>query len=214
MEILPAVLARDAADCKARLLHPGLRAEAPMFHIDVLDGTMFDAACFADPAVIGTWDNLPEIEVHLMVHNPLPHILAWHEHVPTVRRVLMHVEVARPLGAIIERAAQLKLDTGLVVNPETKIERIEHHLHDLDAVQIMGIHPGASGRPFLGEPILAKIRRASQLYPNLVISIDGGVGPSTLPQVRAAGASRCVASSALWAAEDPAEAYRVLKSVQ
>lgn len=213
MQILPAVLARDAADCKARLFHPGLRAETNLFHIDVLDGTMFDATCFANPQVIGQWDNLPEIEVHFMVHNPLPHILAWHEHVKTLRRVLLHAEVARPLGAIIERASQLHLETGLVLNPETKIERIEHHMHDLDVVQIMGIHPGASGRPFLGEPILAKIRRASQLYPKLTIAIDGGVSPTTLPQLRAAGARRFIASSALWSAEDPAEAYRVLKSL-
>ncbi|MBI1908394.1 hypothetical protein HYS28_03185 [Candidatus Uhrbacteria bacterium] len=210
MEILPAVLARDATDCKARLLHDGLRRVAPMFHVDVLDGSMFDATCFADPTVIGQWENLPDIEVHFMVHNPLPHIVAWHEHVATTKRVLIHAEVARPLGAIIERATQLGLETGLVLNPETKVERIEHHLHDLDALQLMGIHPGASGRPFLGEPILAKIRRARQLYPNLVIAVDGGVGPSTLGPLREAGATRCVASSAIWASEDPAEAYRNL----
>ncbi len=148
-----------------------------------------------------------------MVHNPLPHIEAWQRLVPTLRRVLFHAEVARPLGAIIERAKALRLETGLVLNPETKIERIEHHVDDIDAVQLMGIHPGASGRPFLGEPIMAKIRRARQLYPNIAISVDGGVSKQTLATMQQAGATRAVASSALWAAEKPEEAYRALQGL-
>lgn len=171
---------------------------------------MFDATCWADPKIIGAWEGLPEIELHLMVHNPLPHIVAWHQQVKTLQRVLLHAEVARPLGAIIERASQLGLETGLSVNPETMIERIEHHLHDLDAVQIMGIHPGKSGQPFLGEQILAKIRRARQLYPALTISVDGGVNASTVPSLREAGATRLIAGSALWSTENPVEAYTAL----
>lgn len=214
MELLPAVLARDADDCHARLCHPGLRAVAPVFHIDVLDGSMFGATCFADPGVIGTWENLPEIELHLMVHNPLPHIIAWHQHVATLKRVLIHAEVARPLGAIIERASQLDLETGLAVNPETMIERIEHHLHDLDAVQIMGVHPGTTGQqPFLGDPIFAKIKRARALYPNLTISVDGGATRMNLEVLREAGANRLIVGSALWSAENPAEAYAELQAL-
>ncbi len=213
MTILPAVLAHTEAECKAHLFHRGLRAVAPVWHIDVLDGSMFDATCWADPKVIGTWEHLPDIELHIMTHNPLPIIDAWHANVPTLRRVIFHAEVARPLGAIIERATNLKLETGLALNPETRLERVEHHLHNLDVVQMMGISPGASGRPFAGDSVLAKIKRSRSLFPDLLVSVDGGVSVGTIGAIAAAGAGRVACSSALWSAANPEEAYEKLQSL-
>lgn len=213
MMILPAVLAHTEAECKAHLLHRGLRTVAPVWHIDVLDGSMFGATCWADPSVIGDWENLPEIEIHIMTHNPLPVIDAWHEHVSTLRRVIFHAEVARPLGAIIERAKSMRLETGLALNPETRLERAEHHLHDLNVVQMMGVSPGASGRPFAGDSVLAKIRRSKSLFPQLTVSVDGGVSAENIQAIMEAGAERVVCSSALWSAANPEEAYGEMQSL-
>lgn len=213
MTILPAVLAQTEAECKAHLFHRGLRAVAPMWHVDVLDGSMFGATCWADPSVIGDWENLPDIEIHIMTHNPLPIIDAWHAAVPTLRRVIFHAEVARPLGAIIERAKSMRLETGLALNPETRLERVEHHLHDLDTVQMMGVSPGASGRPFAGDSVLAKIRRSKSLFPQLMVSVDGGVNPENIGAIATAGAERVVCSSALWSAANPEDAYRELENL-
>jgi len=213
IEIIPAVLVCNATDCQAKLLHPGLHSVADMFQVDVLDGTMFDASCFADPSVISTWPNLPNIELHLMVHNPLPIIELWHSLIPSLKRVIIHAELARPLGAILERAQALGLEIGLALNPETSLDRVAHHLHNLDVVQIMGVHPGASGQPFLGEPILAKISRCHELHPNLIIAVDGGVSLKTAKNLVNAGASRLVAGSALWSAANPVEIYTQLKAL-
>lgn len=212
-EIIPAVLARNAADCQAKLLCPGLRSVVDIFQIDVLDGSMFDASCFADPQIIATWPNLPNIELHLMVHNPLPVIELWHNLIPSLKRVIIHAELARPLGAILERAQVIGLETGLSLNPETSLDRIAHHLHNLNVVQIMGVHPGASGQPFLGEPIIAKIRRCHELHPNLIIAVDGGVSLQTAKSLINAGASHLIAGSALWSAINPVEAYTQLKAL-
>ncbi len=213
IEIIPAVLARNSADCQAKLLHPGLNSVADIFQVDVLDGSMFDASCFADANIIATWPHLPAIELHLMVHNPLPIIELWHRLVPSLKRIIIHAELARPLGAILERAKSLGLETGLALNPETSLDRIAHHLHNLDVVQIMGIHPGASGQPFLGDPIIAKIRRCHELHPNLIIAVDGGVSLQTAKSLTNAGASRLIAGSALWSAANPVEVYTQLKAL-
>jgi ribulose-phosphate 3-epimerase len=213
VEIIPAVLAHNADDCQAKLLHPGLRSVANIFQIDVLDGSMFDATCFADPKIIAKWPNLPTIELHLMVHNPLPIIELWHSLIPTLKRVIIHAELARPLGAILERASALGLEIGLTLNPETSLDRLAHHLHDLDVIQIMGVHPGSSNQPFLGEQILAKIRRCRQLHQNLIISVDGGVNLKTTKSLINAGANRLIAGSVLWSAINPAEVYTQLKAL-
>lgn len=213
--ILPGVLAHDEHDFKAHIMHRGLRAIAPVWHVDILDGTMFHTTCWADPSVVGTWSNLPEIEIHVMSQNPLPHILAWMQHVPAMRRAIVHAEVARPLGAIIERAPGIRFT--LALNPETDVDVPHAHYHLFDRVQIMGVHPGASGQPFLGEMVYAKIRRFVARYPRFAtenaIDVDGGVAPATINALLAAGASRVVANSALWSAADPALAYHELTNV-
>lgn len=206
--VLPAILARDEADFRARVQHPALRSAAAEWHVDVLDGSMFHATCWADPAVVGTWSDLPQIELHVMSHNPLPHIEAWHAHVPTLQRAIIHAEIARPHGAILERIHQLHLDAGLAVNPETSLEHLSHILHLLDVLQIMGIQPGASGRPFAGDGVLAKIRRAKKLFPQLAVSVDGGVSLQNAPTLLAAGAERLVTSSALWRNANPLEVFQ------
>lgn len=213
LTILPAVLAHTEAECKAHLFHHGLRAVAPLWHVDILDGSMFNATCWADPSVIGTWENLPDIELHIMTHNPLPVIEAWQRHVATLRRVIFHAEVARPLGAIIERAKGMGLEAGLALNPETRLERIEHHLHDLHVVQMMGVSPGASGRPFMGDSVLAKIARSRSLFPQLPVSVDGGVNAENIRAISDAGAERVACSSALWSAANPEDAYEKLQSL-
>lgn len=208
--VLPAVLARDADDFRQRIEHPQLRPLAPEWHVDILDGSMFDATCWADPHVIRDWSNLPNIELHLMVHNPLPYVEQWKALIPTFRRAIVHIEVARPLGAVLERIRHLDLEAGLALNPESKLERAEHLVPHIDVLQLMGIHPGASGRAFHGDPILAKIRRAKKLYPQLPIAIDGGVNMATAREIIAAGAERLVTASALWSSHEPEEIYQQL----
>lgn len=208
--ILPGVLAHDEQDFKAHIMHRGLRAVAPVWHVDILDGTMFDATCWADAAIVGAWKDLPEIEIHVMSQNPLPHVEAWTKHVPQMRRAILHAEIARPLGAIVERVPGIRFT--LALNPETDVDVPHAHYHLFDRVQLMGVHPGASGKPFLGEPVYSKIRRLTARYPRFAgaIDVDGGVGPATIHALRTAGASRFVTSSALWSAADPAEAYQEL----
>ncbi len=210
MQILPAILAQSEHDFKTRILHRGLFTCVDVFHVDILDGSMFNAMCWADPHVIGQWKNLPNIELHIMAHNPLPVIDAWHAAVPSLVRVIFHVEVARPLGAIIERTKHMGFEVGLALNPETRLERIEHHLHDLDVLQIMGVTPGKSGQSFVGDAILTKIRRVRSLFPALTVSVDGGVNAQTIDDIVTAGAERLVCGAAIWSSANPEEAYKEL----
>lgn len=209
--ILPAILARDADDFRKRIMHRELRRVAPLWHVDVLDGSMFASTAWSDPVTIGAWKDLPRIELHVMSHNPLPHIEAWHLHVPSLERAIIHAEIARPLGAILERIRAIGVGTGLALNPETPVEKLEHSLEHVDIAQIMGVHPGASGRPFEGEAILAKISRAHHLFPHLRLSVDGGIRPHNARAMIDAGATQLVASSALWSHADPEDVYEILQ---
>jgi len=208
MEILPGVLAYNESDFKKCLLHPELRQFAATFHVDVLDGSLFNATCWADPQVVGSWKNLPGIELHCMVQNPLSVAEAWHDHVPNLKRVIVHREIGRSLSAVVTGLRAMQIEVVIAVNPSTPVDEIARL--PIDALMVMGVEPGASGQAFLGEPILSKMRRARALFPNLTLTIDGGVSEATISDISQTGASRCVASSALWKAEKPAEAYKEL----
>lgn len=210
MEILPGVLAYDEADFKARILHPGLQAVAKTFHVDVLDGSLFHATCWAEARTVGSWNDVPDIELHCMVQSPLSVIEDWKDHVPSLRRVIVHQEIGRNLPSTIARARQLQLEVMVAVNPGTPVDEIARL--PIDGLLVMGVEPGASGQTFLGEPILSKVRRAKSLFPNLTVALDGGVSRQNIGSLAQTGLARCVASSALWKAEKPEEAYKILLS--
>jgi ribulose-phosphate 3-epimerase len=211
MSITPAILAHSAEDAKAKLFEKSLQDVAPRFHIDVLDGTMFGASCWADPKIIGTWENLPEIEIHLMVNNPLPLTVEWKRFVPTLKNVIIHAEVPRPKAKICERIKLMQLDVSVALNPETSLDELKKCHGHLDEVVIMGVHPGASGQKFLGEPILSKIRRLRILHPELSVAIDGGVNTETVRSLKDAGAQRFIASSAIWHETIPRHGFLELR---
>lgn len=208
MEILPAILTNDPKDFKARLLHPELRRRAKMFHVDILDGTLFQTTCWADPSVIRTWSDIPEIELHAMVYHPLRLARDW-EGLP-VRRIIIHIEIGEHLKTIVPQLKERGLEIVLAINPRTVIDTVNDFGLPIDGLQIMGVEPGRSGQAFLGEPILSKLKRAQALFPRLPISVDGGVRAELVGDLVAAGADRIVASSAIWKAVDPGEAFDAL----
>lgn len=60
-----------------------------------------------------------------------------------------------------------------------------------------------------------KVGKCSSLrerYPSLQIEVDGGVAPSTVGEVAAAGANVLVAGSAIFGAKDPGEVIRTLRA--
>lgn len=205
MEITPAILAHDEADCKAKLFHPGLRKVAKRFHIDVLNNTLVPKTCWADPKVIGSWADLPEIEIHLMVSDPMQHVVAWSTKIPTLKNVIIHAEAIRNPN-ICSQLDSMKLGVTLAVNPETPVEAWDDIPGCPSELLIMGVKPGASGQEFMEEIALAKIRRARALFPDLNIVVDGGVNTKSIQAIAKAGATRVIAASALWSSAAPQEA--------
>jgi ribulose-phosphate 3-epimerase len=210
MYITPAVLAHTEQEAKEKLLYPGLKKAAPLFHIDVLDGTMFNASCWADAKTIGSWEGLPDIEIHMMVNNPLPQVVEWKRFVPTLKNVIIHAEIPRPKHKICERIKVMQLSVSFALNPETPLDALAKCHGHLDELLIMGVNPGASGQEFMGEPILAKVRRAQALHPALPIAVDGGVNEKVIRLLAEAGASRFIASNAIWSKAEPKEGLEEL----
>lgn len=211
--VVPAVLAKDKEEFIKKITNAELRSVAPLWQVDVLDGSMFDHTCWFDPEEIAKIPDLPEIELHLMVKNPLPIIEAWKTQVPSLKRAIIHAEIDRQVGAVIHRIHDLGLEAGLAINPETPIKLILDHVDEIQLLLVMGVHPGASGQPFVGQSILEKITEVKNRFPNLRIAVDGGINLANASEIVAAGTDQLCVTTALWETSDPISVYQKLASL-
>lgn len=163
-------------------------------HIDVSDGTLVPDQMFHD---FSLWNGMPEhlkFEAHVMVVSPEKYIR------PLVAagfaRIIAPVEASDP-REFLAAVKHEEIEVALSLDGPSEMELIEPFLDELTEVTIMTIEMGASGNPFLPETV-EKIKSIHQNYPDLVISVDGGITDATAKVVKEAGATRLVSTHWLW----------------
>jgi ribulose-phosphate 3-epimerase len=107
------------------------------------------------------------------------------------------------------------MQAGVSLNPHTPVELLNEILPDLDMVLIMSVNPGFGGQSFI-ENSISKIERLRKMIDekggNTLIEVDGGVGPHNAGKLYQAGANVLVAGNAVFKAEDPTEAIKIIKN--
>jgi ribulose-phosphate 3-epimerase len=86
-------------------------------------------------------------------------------------------------------------------------------LDDLDLILVMSVNPGFGGQSFIPSSY-AKVRQIKTLVGTrpVEISVDGGVNRDKAGPLAQAGATILVAGSAIFGAQDPAQAVKDLRS--
>ncbi|MEK7451893.1 MAG: hypothetical protein AAB664_00995 [Patescibacteria group bacterium] len=208
-QIIPAFLVKSEQEFEQKLRL--VEHACSLIQVDILDGSLFNNVCWFDPIAIGQLTTSVEMELHLMVENPIPIIEEFQKHVPNLKRAIVTAEMHRPTGAVIAYIKDvLKLEAGVAINPETPLHEIEDVIHLIDQLTIMGVHPGQSGQAFLGEMILDKIKAARHHRHDLMIEMDGGLTEELIQPLLDAGANRLCAASLLFKDENPQEKLRRL----
>lgn len=209
IEIIPAFLVHSEKEFEEKLrLVEGV---CKTIQIDVLDGSLFPNTSWFDAKAIGAFETNVQMEIHLMVENPIPIVEDFKKHVGTFTRAIVHAEIHRPLGAIVSHIRDiLHLEVGVALNPETPLTAIEEVLHSIDQLTIMGVHPGFQGQAFgdeehLHDPnaIFEKIRAAKNHRSDLIVEIDGGVTDALIRELAHFGANRLCAGSLIFKTPDP-----------
>lgn len=208
--VAPAVLAANEEEFVQKLSESDVRQLANLYQVDVLDGSMFGATCFEDALIAAALANPPDIELHLMVQDPLPVVHRWHTHYPNLKRAIIHAEIDQDVLSVIEKIKAMNIEVGLAINPDTHLEAIERLTPMLDLLLIMGVEPGASGQAFLGDPILEKIAHARRQFGIMTIAVDGGVTLDNARSIVDAGANQLCVSSAIWKSVNRARAFAQL----
>lgn len=215
ISIAPSILSADFAHL-ARDIETVEKAGADVLHLDVMDGHFVPNITIGPPVVssIRRITGMP-LDAHLMIEQPDRFI---EELVRAgVNWISVHAETDDHLDRTIHFIHDNGLQAGVALNPSTPLCSIEEVLPEVDYVLIMTVNPGFGGQHFIPST-LRKIRRlretiASNDY-RARIEVDGGIGPSNLEDVLAAGAEIIVAGSAIFGRDkDAAKAVQEMKGI-
>ncbi|MDJ0320288.1 ribulose-phosphate 3-epimerase [Pseudarthrobacter sp. PS3-L1] len=209
--INPSILSADFANLEAEL-HRISNADA--VHVDVMDNHFVPNLTLGLPIVKRLQEISPiPLDAHLMIADPDRWAPAYAE--AGLASVTFHAEAAL---APIKLARELRArgaKAGMALRPATAVEPYLDMLEELDMLLIMTVEPGFGGQAFL-DNTLPKIRRARAAIDGsglgLALQVDGGVTEETILRAADAGATVFVAGSAVYGAEDPAEAVTRLRA--
>ena len=191
--VLPVDFSRLGDECIALE-----KAGVDLIHWDVMDGVFVPNLTFG-PDVIASTRHLVdlEFEAHLMVVDPDRLVDRYVD--AGCSTVLVHAEACDHLHRSLSHIADLGATPGVALNPHTPAEVIRHVRDLLGVVLVMTVNPGFGGQSYIGamEPKVAEVATMLDGY-DCALEVDGGIGPSTVADVVAAGADRLVSGSALF----------------
>jgi len=199
--IIPGILEKDFAEVVNKI--ELVENFTTMIQIDIADGKLVEGETFLEIERVEEIKTKAKIEIHLMVENPLKYLL---KKIQNISRICAQIEAESFVEDFINIGKDFGYETGLSLNPETEVRKLDKFLNKIDYVQFMTIVPGKQGNPFVYN-VLAKINQFRQLYPKMPVQVDGGIDAKTLPLVLETGVRDVVIGSHLFNQSDIRDAY-------
>ncbi len=232
IEVIPAILPVDLEDLRDRMAQ--INGLASLVQIDVCDGKFVPNKTWPyckggmdefnkiieEEEGFPFWDSL-DFEIDLMVRKPEEVMHDWIK--AGAKRLVFHLESAPNILESIEKlraeygTAQdepFHLEIGLSLDIRTPNEEayeilnlIDEEGHSIvDFVQFMGIDNVGFQHQEFNDQVLEKISDLRDYYPELPISVDGGVSFDNAADLISAGATRLISGSAILESGDIARA--------
>lgn len=203
-KIAPSILSADFAKLGEEVDNV-LQAGADIVHFDVMDNhyvpnlTIGPLVCEA----LRKHGVTAEIDVHLMV-KPVDRII------PDFAKagasyITFHPEASEHIDRSLSMIRELGCKSGLVFNPATPLNVLEHVMDKVDMILLMSVNPGFGGQSFIPHT-LEKLRAARKMIDksgyDIRLEIDGGVKIDNIREIAEAGADTFVAGSAIFNTDD------------
>jgi ribulose-phosphate 3-epimerase len=186
---------------------------ARIIQIDVADNNLVDGKTFLDIEKLDKLDTKGELQLHLMVRNPVDYLNKNRKFIPfttvkikNVSTVFTQLVDTFQMHTFFKHAKKLGYKTGISINSNEDNELIKPYLEEIDFAQFMGIIPGKQGNAFIPK-VLSNIAAFKKAHPSVTTQIDGGVNDTTLPGILQTRVDNIVIGSAIFNSENPKEKY-------
>ena len=213
VKIAPSVLSADFSKMGEEIRNVE-KAGADFIHLDVMDGVFVPNITFGIKMVadIRNSTTLP-FDCHLMIVNPEKYVERFAK--AGADYITVHYEACGDkLADTLKLIKSYGVKCGLVINPDTPVEKVEKEIPLCDMVLTMSVFPGFGGQKFIAD-VLNKCRIVRRIIDeknlNCLLEIDGGINVETAKYAKEAGCDVLVAGSAVFNSANRAQAIADLK---
>jgi ribulose-phosphate 3-epimerase len=211
--IAPSILSADFARLGDEVTAV-LEAGADIVHFDVMDNHYVPNLTIGPMVCKALRDHGIEapIDVHLMV-SPVDRLIEDFAD-SGATYITFHPEASHHVDRSLQLVRDRGCKSGLVFNPATPLNWLDHVLDKVDMVLIMSVNPGFGGQGFIPSA-LDKLREARRRIDesglDIRLEVDGGVKVGNIAEIARAGADTFVAGSAIFGSPDYADTIRQMR---
>lgn len=204
IKIAPSVLSADFAKMGEEIKSVE-KAGADIIHLDVMDGVFVPNITFGIKMVADVRKTTSlSLDCHLMIVHPEKYVKDFAK--AGADYITVHYEACgENLKDTLLLIKENNVKCGLVINPDTSVEKVENLIPLCDMVLVMSVFPGFGGQKFIAD-VLDKCRAIRKIIDennlDCLLEIDGGINADTAKSAREAGCDVLVAGSAVFGASD------------